>query len=188
MTSGAKDRLNRMDPTTVRNLDRYGTAPLAWEEVSGELFEPVTQAPGTGGPNRFTYWLATTNADGSPHVTGVGVLPVDGVLCVISGLATHKSRNLARDPRCVLTVSTQRFDVTVEGSVRIVTDRGRLERIAEVYADQGWPAKVDDEGTALTAPYSAPSAGPPPWHAYEVTPTKVIAVGGEPGGATAFDL
>lgn len=177
-----------MEPTNVRNLDQYGTEPLAWEPVAGELFEALSQAPDTGGPNRFTYWLATTNADGSPHVTAVGTLPVDGVLCVVSGLGTRKSRNLARDPRCVLSVSARRFDLTVEGSARMVTDRGRLERIAQVYADQGWPATVSDDGTALTAPYSAPSAGPPPWHAYEVTPTKVIAVGGDPGGATAFDL
>lgn len=177
-----------MEPTKVRNLDRYGTRPIAWEPVAGQLFEALSQAPDTGGPNRFTYWLATTNAHGTPHVAAVGVLPIDGVLCVVSGLGTRKSRNLARDPRCVLTVSTHRFDLAVEGSARMVTDPVRLERIAQVYADQGWPARVNDEGTALTAPYSAPSAGPPPWHVYEVTPTKVIAVGGDPGGATAFDL
>jgi len=40
-----------------------------------------------------------------------------------------------------------RFDLAVEGSAQIVTDRARLERIAQVYADQGWPARVNDEGT-----------------------------------------
>jgi hypothetical protein len=54
-----------------------------------------------------------------------------------SGLDTRKSRNLACDPRCVLTVSTHRYDVAVEGSARIMTDRARLERIAQVYADRG---------------------------------------------------
>ncbi|MPY94019.1 MAG: hypothetical protein GEV08_13425 [Acidimicrobiia bacterium] len=75
----------------------------------------------------------------------------------------------------MLTVSTNPFDLVVEATARIVTDRARLERIAEVYAAQGWPARVNDEGTALAAPYSAPSAGPLPWHAYELTPAKVIA-------------
>jgi hypothetical protein len=146
-------------------------------------------SPHTRRSHRPPAWrLGTTNADGTPHVAAVGTLPIDGVLSVISGLGTRKSRNLARDARCVLTVSTHRFDLVVEASARIVTDRARLERIAQVYADQGWPAQVNDDGTALTAPYSAPSAGPPPWHAYDVTPTKVIAVGGESGGATAFDL
>jgi hypothetical protein len=31
-----------------------------------------------------------------------------------------------------------------------------------VYREGGWPAEA--EGDAFTAPYSAPSAGPPPWH------------------------
>ncbi|MGI9034046.1 MAG: pyridoxamine 5'-phosphate oxidase family protein [Acidimicrobiales bacterium] len=93
--------------------------------MASELFEVVSQAPDTGGPNRFTYWLATTNADGTPHVAAVGTLPIDGVLCVISGLGTRKSRNLARDPCCVLTVSTHRFDLVVEGAARIVTDQTR---------------------------------------------------------------
>jgi len=40
---------------------------------------------------------------------------------------------------------------------------------------------------ALYAEFSAPSAGPPPWHVYEVTPTTVFALGtAEPYGATRF--
>ncbi|MPY94018.1 MAG: hypothetical protein GEV08_13420 [Acidimicrobiia bacterium] len=53
--------------------------------------------PSSVAPNRPTYWLATTNADGTPHAAAVGTLPIDGV-CVISGLGTRKSRNLSRDP------------------------------------------------------------------------------------------
>lgn len=45
--------------------------------------------------------------------------------------------------------------------------------------DAGLAGDRERKGTALTAPSSAPSAGPPPWHAYEPTPTKVIAVGRE---------
>lgn len=43
-----------MEPTNARNLDRYWAAPLAWEQVAGEMFEAVSQAPDTGGLNRFT--------------------------------------------------------------------------------------------------------------------------------------
>ncbi len=35
----------------------------------------------------------------------------------------------------MLTLSTHRFDLVVEGSAQIVTDRARLERITQVYAD-----------------------------------------------------
>ena len=57
--------------------------------------------------------------------------------------------------------------------------------VADTFNEQGWPAKVD--GGALTAEYSAPSAGPPPWHVYRVVPRKATAVGTvEPGAATTW--
>jgi hypothetical protein len=61
--------------------------------VQADLTDWTTQLP-----DRHTTWLATSNADGTPHVAAVGALPIDGVLCVISGLGTHKSRHLAREP------------------------------------------------------------------------------------------
>jgi hypothetical protein len=57
--------------------------------------------------------------------------------------------------------------LVLEGSAERVTDADTLERLAAVYREGGWPAEVD--GDAFTAPYSAPSAGPPPWHLYRVT-------------------
>ena len=40
---------------------------------------------------------------------------------------------------------------------------------------------------AFTAPYSAPSAGPPPWDLYEFTPTTAFGVAtAEPFGATRW--
>jgi hypothetical protein len=59
--------------------------------------------------------------------------------------------------------------------------------VCAAYVDQGWPANVD--GDALTAPFSAPSAGVPPYYVYRVDPSKVYAFGtAEPFGATRFDL
>jgi hypothetical protein len=46
---------------------------------------------------------------------------------------------------------------------------------------------VDETGVALTAEYSAPSAGPPPWFVYRLSPrtaTALLTV--EPGGATRW--
>src|SRR6266508_4034648 len=63
-----------------------------------------------------------------------------------------------------------------------VTDASTLERVAAVYRAGGWPASVD--GDALTAPYSAPSAGPPPWHLYRLTLHTAVGVAtAEPHGA-----
>ena len=57
----------------------------------------------------------------------------------------------------------------------------------EVFRRGGWPAQVD--GDALTAEYSAPSAGPPPWWLFRIEPETVYAFGtDETGGATRFEL
>jgi hypothetical protein len=169
------------------NLDGYGTPAIDWERVRDILTSEITQGPDAGGPNRHTVWLTTINPDGSPHVTPVGFAQLDGVWYFTSGPGTRKSRNLAADPRCVVSVATHPFDLVVEGSVVRVTDADELRSVADEYNRGGWPAQVD--GDALTAEYSAPSAGPPPWHVYKVTPATVFAFGtAEPYGATRFDL
>ena len=84
----------------------YQLPLLDWALIEDRLREGVTQAPDTGGPNRHTCWLATINADGSPHVTGVGALWADGCFWFETGQGTRKGRNLARDPRCTLSVAT----------------------------------------------------------------------------------
>jgi general stress protein 26 len=175
------------EPTSTRNLDGYGTPAIAWSRVEEALTEQQTQTPGAGGPGRHTHWLTTTNADGSPHVRPLGVISVDGVWYFTSGPGTRKSRNIARDPRCAVSIATHPFDLVVEGTAERVVDADLLETVARAYADQGWPASATDEG--VTAEYSAPSAGPPPWHVYRVVPSTVVALGtAEPYGATRFDL
>ncbi|HEV3095595.1 MAG TPA: pyridoxamine 5'-phosphate oxidase family protein, partial [Candidatus Dormibacteraeota bacterium] len=66
-----------------------------------------------------------------------------------------------------------------------VTDQATLERLAARYAAQGWPARPIDG--AITAEYSAPSAGPPPWGLYVVTPVTAVGVAtAKPYGATRW--
>ncbi|MHA7649478.1 pyridoxamine 5'-phosphate oxidase family protein [Mycobacterium sp. ML4] len=172
---------------TRRNLDGYGTPPIEWDGVKAVMDSQLSQAPGTGGPHRHTTWLTSINPDGSPHVMPVGVQPANGTWYFTSGPATRKSRNLARDSRCTISVATEPFDLVIEGVAERVTDRDELSRLAEIFAADGWPAEVD--GDALTAPFSAPSAGPAPWHLYRVRPSTVFALGtSEPFGATKFEL
>jgi hypothetical protein len=172
---------------TQRNLDGYGTPPIEWARVEAVLASRLTQAPGTGGPQRHTVWLTTINPDGRPHATPVGVVQRDGTWCFTSGPTTRKSRNLARDPRCTVSVATDPFDLIVEGTAERVIEPGELASVAAVFVEGGWPAEVD--GDALTAQYMAPSAGPPPWHVYRITSSTVFAFGAsEPFGATKFEL
>jgi hypothetical protein len=53
------------------------------------------------------------------------------------------------------------------------------------YRELGWPAQV--EGDGFTAPFSAPSAGPPPWYLYRFRFHTVFGVAtAEPYGATRW--
>jgi nitroimidazol reductase NimA-like FMN-containing flavoprotein (pyridoxamine 5'-phosphate oxidase superfamily) len=125
--------------------------------------------------------------DGRPHVMPLGVLWVDGAFYFNAGVATRKAQNLAHNPHCVITVATHDFDLVVEGKAVKVTDQARAQRIAKAYRSQGWQASVRDGEVSLTADYSAPSAGPPPWDVYEVTPETVFALGtAELYGATRW--
>ncbi|MGH3251100.1 MAG: pyridoxamine 5'-phosphate oxidase family protein [Trebonia sp.] len=174
-----------MEATNLAGL--YDLPLLDWTRIEARLQAGLGQAPGDGGPDRHTSWLATINPDGSPHVTGVGALWADGYWWFETGRNTRKGRNLARDPRCTLSVAAREFDLVVEGDAAPVTDQATVAALAARWAAGGWPARVDDTGAALTAEYSAPSAGPPPWHVYRLTPRAATAVGTvDPGGATTW--
>ncbi|MGZ3583535.1 MAG: pyridoxamine 5'-phosphate oxidase family protein [Ktedonobacterales bacterium] len=155
------------------NLDIYGDEPIPWSRARDQLQDDSAKK---------TYWLATVRPDGRPHVAGVGALWLDEKIYFTSGEGTRKSRDLAENPNCVVSVALPDLDLVVEGTATKVTDGATLRRLAERYAAQGWPASVDDG--AITAAYSAPSAGPPPWHLYAVAPVTAFGVAtAEPYGA-----
>ena len=119
----------------VKNLaDIYDLPPLEWDSIEARLNDGVPQAPGMGGPNRHTCWLATIDSDGSPHVTGVGALWVDGAFWFETGESTRKGKNLARDSRCTLSVATDTFDLVVEGDAHKVTDPAIVQSMAARWA------------------------------------------------------
>ncbi len=160
---------------THKNLDIYGAKPIPWSRVLKQL----------GSNPQGTFWLATTRPDGGPHVAGVGALWVDGKIYFTSGTRTRKSRNLAANPSCVVSVSLTGIDLVFEGTAIRVADRPTLLRLAKRYAAQGWPASVS--GAGFTAEYSAPSAGPPPWNLYVIKPTTAFGVStADPSGATRW--
>jgi uncharacterized pyridoxamine 5'-phosphate oxidase family protein len=151
------------------NLDIYGAEPIPWSRAL-DLLDHLQD----DSANK-TIWLATVRPDGRPHLAGVGALWLDGALYFVSGAGTRKSKNLAENPNCVLSVSLPDLDLVLEGAATQVTDDATLRRLAERYVASGWPAQV--ENGAFTAPYSAPSAGPPPWNLYVVTPSVAFGVG-----------
>jgi hypothetical protein len=173
----------------TNNLATASGAPtMSWDAVRARLAAGFDQGPGSqeGEPGRYTTWVTTVNADGGPHVNAVGAVWVDDHFYLVTGPGTRRGRNLERDPRCALSLSVREFDLVVEGrAVRVLADE--LARIAAHYRDDGWPAEVDDSGAGLTAPYTAQSAGPPPWHVHRIDATSAHAVQCvEPYGATRW--
>jgi hypothetical protein len=169
-------------PRETENLDIYGSPPIEWDRV-------VQALDGTGDlaieDSASHYWLATTRPDGRPHVMAVGIVWDDGRFYMTAGAGTQKAKNLARDPRCMVSIAAPGLDISVEGEARIVRDADELERIRELYA--GWGPEVRDG--AFWHEFSAPSAGPPPWDVYEITPSTFYAVATrDPHGATRWRL
>jgi hypothetical protein len=162
-----------------------GLPPVNWNDVTERL--DAGSAPAPDAHNARTTWLGTINEDGSPHITAVGALWMDGTFWFQTGSGTRKSHNVARDPRCSLATSIHEADVVVEGDATRVGDRGLLERLTAAWADGGWPVEPDESGTGITAPFNAPSQGPPPWNVYRIEPRSATVVwGAEPGGLTRF--
>jgi hypothetical protein len=163
--------------TTAINLAEQEHLPsIEWSEVERQLTDLLLHDDPRS-PNRSTFWLTTLNDDGSPHVTSVGALWHSGSYWFQTGDGTRKAKNVARDPRCTIGVATSGFDVMVAGEAKRVTDPTTVAEIAALWAKSGWPAQPDDTGSGITAPFNAPTLGPPPWYVYEVAPHTATAVG-----------
>jgi Pyridoxamine 5'-phosphate oxidase len=162
-----------------------GLPPVDWTAIVEKL--DSASSPKADAHNARSTWLATTNEDGSPHVTPVGALWVEGTFWFQTGAGTKKARNVEREPRCSVALSILDADVVLEGSAARVTDSGLIVQLAKAWADQGWPAELDESGTGITAPFNAPLQGPPPWNVYRVVPRSALVImGNEPGGLTRF--
>ena len=169
--------MSEREPRDVKNLDSYGNGVLPWSRPRDVL--------AAVGPRHVTFFVGTVGPEGRPHAAGVGAVWDDGDLYLVSGPGTRKSRDLAAKGACTISVVLPGIDLVFEGEAARVTDGPTLERLAAHYRETGWPAQV--EGGAFTAPFSAPSAGPPPWYLYRFVFHTVVGVATEePHGATRW--
>ncbi|MFC7619052.1 pyridoxamine 5'-phosphate oxidase family protein [Microlunatus sp. GCM10028923] len=91
-------------------------------------------------------WLCTLRRDGSPHVTPVWYVFVDGEFWISSGERNAKVRNVINDPRVSLAVEGGDAPYVAEGRAVVHRDRLRedvLAALAEKYG--GWQAGVEIE-------------------------------------------
>src|SRR5438105_3692829 len=125
-------------PVEVTNLDRYGSSALLWSRPHDLLAASPTRID-------ITFFLGTSGPDGRPHAAGVGALWHDGDLYIASGPTTRKSRNLAANPACTISIKLEGIDLVLEGQAHRVTDQPTLGKVAQLYREGGWPAEVQGD-------------------------------------------
>lgn len=135
-----------------------------------------------------TYWLTTTMPDGRPHVAPLLAVWLDGAPYFSAGPGTRKARNLAAEPRCVLTTRHDGLDLVVEGTAAPVRDAATLRRIREIYLTKyDWPTEVGD---GVLRGDGAPTAAAGPYDVYRVETTSVLGFGWDasvPPGSWRFE-
>ncbi len=160
-------------PLAEQPLVADGGAATPWPEARERIETPERDR---------TYWLATVRPDGRPHVRPILGLWLDGAFYFITAETSRKGKNLAADPRSVLTASSRALpalDVIAEGDARKVTDEARVQRVADAYTSTlHWPLTVRD---GVVFGPNAPTAGPPPYAVFELTPTTVFGLPGIAG-------
>lgn len=79
------------------------------------------------------YWIATTRADGRPHLMIVWGIWWEEAFWFSTGPRARKAKNIAANPRCV--IGTEKADeaVIVEGTVQEIKDRAVWKAVAELY-------------------------------------------------------
>ena len=159
------------DKITETALTDRGTA--SWSLAEQRLANPEIPR---------TWWLATTGPDGAPHVMPLIAAWLDGALYFLSGERTRKSKDLAREPRCVLATGSTTLpslDLVVEGEAVRIVDPDELRQFVDAFGTKlSWPLEVTDGG--VTGP-NAPTAGPPPYAVFRVVPTTVFGLPGMTG-------
>ena len=155
------------EPIAEQMLKSDDATAMPWAEARRRLTEEGRTS---------TFWLATARSDGRPHVRPLLVVWVDGALHFTASATTRKAKNLASNSHCAVTLASNDLDIVVEGEATKVRDEGRLRRVAEAYASTyDWHVTVRDG--AFQAAGGAPTAGPPPYDVYAVTPTVAFGFG-----------
>jgi len=169
--------MTEREPVEITSLDCDQYPTLPWSRPRDFLTAGVGMAS--------TSFLGTTRPDGRPHAAGIGPVWFEGDLYFHSSPGARKARNLAACRLCTISVRLTDLDLVLEGEAARVTDRPTLEQVARRFHGVGWQPEV--VGDALTAPFNAPSAGPPPWHLYRFTIHTAFGVAiAEPFGATRW--
>jgi PPOX class probable F420-dependent enzyme len=105
--------------------------------VAGPPHMPGYLARGAGGTlvwswaeerltDSHTYWVATVWPDGRPHVSPVWGVWLDRSFWFSCDGSSRKAKNIARDPRCVVTTEDPLEPVILDGTAALVLERSEV--------------------------------------------------------------
>lgn len=137
---------------------------LTWDEVVVRL----ARAP--------TYWVATIAPDGSAHVTPVWGSWLGSAAYFSCGDATHKARNLRRDPRVTVHLDSDQGVVVLKGVAKRNVDAALERRITAAMRAKYGASAIPDTAAELHGSY------------YEVRPHLVLAWLNFPVDVTRFEF
>lgn len=137
-------------------------------DMSGILNDAARRALTAG---RLAH-LATVNADGSPHLSAVWIGLDEDEILIGHMMGGRKVRNIARDPRVVLTVETEGANPIGMDNYLIVEGEARLE-------EGGAPELLQELAEVYVGPgvRFPPMDDPPPGHVIRITPRRILGTG-----------
>lgn len=131
-----------VEPEPVTDLSAFSSddaVPTGWAQGRGDLQDAQV------------YWLSTVRPDGRPHVTPLLGVWLDGALYFCTSANERKAKNLAQNPRCILTTGCNTLDdgidVVVEGEATKVSDEAELRSVADTYESKYGSHFTAPEGT-----------------------------------------
>lgn len=140
-----------------------GATATPWPQARGQLEKAEV------------YWLSTVRPDGRPHVTPMVAVWLDGAVYFSTGGTERKAHNLAQNSHCIITTGCNRLeeglDLVVEGDAVVVSDKARLQRVADRFT-----AKYDPPFNFKATDFAAIGNGSDVL-VYEVCPTRVCGYG-----------
>jgi general stress protein 26 len=140
--------------TTRPRMPDYGIAP----EDEGELL-PWSWAVERLEASR-NYWVATSGADGVPHLAAVWGVWHDGAFWFSTGGRSRKARNLAANPRCSIAPERADESVVCAGTAVRVTDDQIIGALRRLYIEKYGEGFPDPDANPL----------------FRIEPTTVIGI------------
>jgi hypothetical protein len=155
----------KISAQVIASDTKTGTKPLAWNLVRKRF------------DKEKWYWLGTTRNDGQAHIRPVLAVWLNDKIYSTTSPKARKSHNLEQHNTCSVAARAKAIDIVAEGSAKWVDNHLVLRQVAKAYKRKyGWPITIT-VGNMFDAPYGAPTAGPPPYRVYEITPRLVYAFG-----------